>query len=386
VIARADAVVVGAGIVGAACARALSLAGLGVVVLERGTIAAGTSGRGEGNLLVSDKLPGPELDLARLSLRLWRELAEELDDGFELEPKGGLVVSAADPALRSLRDVAARQAKAGVEVRPLAASELAEFEPELAPSAGGIFYPEDLQLQPIRATAALLADARRHGAEVLTGTAVEGFDRGRDGALKVVRTGRGPIATPVAVNAAGVWSAAVAELAGARLDVEPRRGYVLVTEPLPPLIAHKVYAASYVEDIARSSERLQVSTVIEGTPAGPILIGASRELVGFDERPEVTAWRRIAAAALEFFPGLASARIIRVYHGFRPFSPDGLPLIGPDPGLPGLWHATAHEGAGIGLAPATAALVAAGVLGSPPPLDPTPFAPGRAGAAGKGAM
>jgi glycine/D-amino acid oxidase-like deaminating enzyme len=177
----------------------------------------------------------------------------------------------------------------------------------------------------------------------------------------------------------------VAELAGSRLAVRPRRGYVLVTEPLPPLIAHKVYAASYVEDVASSSEQLQVSTVIEGTPAGPILIGSSRELVSFDERPQVAAWRRIAAAALELFPILSRARIVRAYHGFRPFTPDGLPLIGPDPELPGLWHASGHEGAGIGLAPATAALVAAGVTGAAPPLDPAPFAPDRAAASQRAA-
>jgi glycine/D-amino acid oxidase-like deaminating enzyme len=381
VIARADAVVVGAGIVGAACARALCRAGLDVVVLERGAIAAGSSGRGEGNLLVSDKLPGPELDLARLSLQMWRGLDEELGGGFELEPKGGIVVAATDPALRALRDLAARQASAGVEARSIGAAELAELEPELAPSAGGVLYPEDLQLQPIRATAALLADARRHGVEVLTDTALEGFDREGDGSLVGVRTARGPIATRTVVNAAGVWSAAVAGLAGSRLEVKPRRGYVLVTEPLPPLIFHKVYAAGYVEDVASSSEDLQVSTVVEGTPAGPVLIGSSRELVGFDERPSPTAWRRIAAGALELFPRLATVRIVRVYHGFRPFSPDGLPFIGADPEVPGLWHASGHEGAGIGLAPATAALVTAGVLGTEPPLDPAPFAPGRPTAA-----
>lgn len=374
---RADAVVIGAGIVGAACARALAAGGLRVTVVERGTIASGSSGRGEGNLLVSDKPPGPELDLARASLDLWRRLGEELPDGFELERKGGLVVAGAADAHEALLGFAAGQRAAGVEARPVAAAELGELEPQLAPSAGGVFYPEDMQLQPIRATAALLADARRRGAKVLTGAAVTGFARAGDGTLAAVETAAGPIATPVVVNAAGVRSAAVAKLAGSRLEVRPRRGYVLVTEPLPRLIAHKVYAASYVADIAGAADSLQVSTVIEGTPAGPILIGSSRELVGFDERPHVAAWRRIAAAALELFPGLRRVRVIRIYHGFRPFPPDGLPLIGRDPRVPGLWHAAGHEGAGIGLAPATGALIAAGVLGGDPPVDPTPFAPGR---------
>jgi glycine/D-amino acid oxidase-like deaminating enzyme len=383
--ATADVVVVGAGIVGAACARALARAGLKVTVVERGTIAAGSSSRGEGNILVSDKLPGPELELAQLSRRLWLELGEELDCDFELERKGGVVVAAGEPARGSLLGLAERQRRAGVEARPLDPAGLAELEPQLAPSAGGVHYPEDLQVQPIRAVAALLARARREGARVLTRTAVTGIVRAGDGAVEGVRTAAGTIAAPLVVNAAGVWSSEVAGLAGSRLGVRPRRGQVLVTEPLPPLVAHKVYAASYVDDVNSGEEGLQVSTVIEGTPSGTILIGSSRELVGFDERPGVEAWRRIAAAALELFPILAIARVIRVYHGFRPFSADGLPVIGPDPAVPGLWHASGHEGAGIGLAPATAALVAAGIVGGEPPLDPRPFRAGRDAPTGGGA-
>jgi D-hydroxyproline dehydrogenase subunit beta len=109
-----DVVVVGAGIVGSACAYFLARAGLTVVVVERGTVASGTTGAGEGNILVSDKEPGPELELARLSNRLWGELGEELGPAAELEPKGGLVV-AAGPEQRELLDTfAATQAAAGV--------------------------------------------------------------------------------------------------------------------------------------------------------------------------------------------------------------------------------------------------------------------------------
>ena len=90
----ADVVIIGAGIVGACCARACAQAGLDTVLVDRGAVASGTTGAGEGNILVSDKEPGPELDLALLSRHLWAEMAGDLGDSFELDPKGGLVVAA----------------------------------------------------------------------------------------------------------------------------------------------------------------------------------------------------------------------------------------------------------------------------------------------------
>jgi glycine/D-amino acid oxidase-like deaminating enzyme len=187
----------------------------------------------------------------------------------------------------------------------------------------------------------------------------------------------GTIATPAIVNAAGVWAPAVARLAGSDLPVAPRRGAILVTEPLAPLIRHKVYAADYVAAVSSAAEGLLVSPVIEGTPSGTILVGSSRERVGFDADVPVALLRALAAAAVALFPALAGVRALRAYHGFRPYCPDHLPVIGPDAAVPGLWHATGHEGAGIGLAPATAALVVAGLTATTPPIDPRPFDPGR---------
>jgi glycine/D-amino acid oxidase-like deaminating enzyme len=169
----------------------------------------------------------------------------------------------------------------------------------------------------------------------------------------------------------------VAELAGVSLPVEPRRGFVLVTEPLPVVVRHKVYAADYVADVASGSADLQSSAVIEGTPAGTILIGASRERVGFDRTFSLPALRRLASQAIALFPFLATVTLLRAYRGFRPYSPDHLPIIGPDPRVPGLFHACGHEGAGIGLAPATGLLMAQLLTGSQLPIDPTPFRPER---------
>ncbi|MEW2529646.1 FAD-binding oxidoreductase [Streptomyces sp. NPDC047071] len=372
-----DVIVIGAGVVGAACAYYAARAGLHVTVIDRGPVAGGTTGAGEGNLLVSDKEPGPELDLALLSTRLWRELADALPPRIEYETKGGLVVAADAHDLASLREFAARQARSGVAADEVPGDRLRDLEPHLAPGLAGAFhYPQDAQVQPALAAAQLL----RAGGErvrLRLGEEVTGVLTGSGGRVRGVRTPAGEVHAPHVVNAAGTWGGEVARLAGAPLPVLPRRGFVLVTEPLPRVVRRKVYAADYVADVASGSAALQTSAVVEGTPAGPVLIGASRERVGFDRSLSVAALRRLAAQAVRLFPVLATVRAMRTYAGFRPYLPDHLPAIGPDPRAPGLLHACGHEGAGIGLAPATGRIVAALLGGGVLPLDVKPFRPER---------
>jgi len=372
-----DVVVVGAGIVGSACAYFLARAGLTVAVVERGAVASGTTGAGEGNILVSDKEPGPELDLALLSNRLWRELSEELGPAAELEPKGGLVVAAGLRQREHLDMFAATQAAAGVQTRPVAPDDLPELEPHLAEGlAGGVFYPQDMQVQPMMAAALLLRLARDLGADVHLRTEVTGVQTAA-GRVTGVRTSHGALAAGQVVNAAGPWAGDLASLAGLRLPVLPRRGFIVVTEPLPVLIRHKVYTADYVANVASGSAGLETSTVIEGTAGGTVLIGASRERVGFDRSSSLRVVGMLAAQAMRLFPVLAEARAIRFYRGFRPYCPDHLPVIGADDRLPGLLHACGHEGAGVGLAPVTGHLIAQIAAGQAPSLPLAPFGPGR---------
>ena len=374
-------VVIGAGIVGAACAYYLSRDGHRVTVLDRGAIAGGTSSRGEGNLLVSDKGPGPELELALYSSRLWREIGDDVGPGrIELEAKGGVVVAASSQALSALQAFAHRQRAAGVETVVADPTDLVELEPLISPDlAGGVSYPQDLQVQPVLAVAALLRAARSAGATVRRDTEVVGALPGGPSRSEPggVLTTAGPIVADVVINAAGTWSTEVARRLGGAVPVLPRRGFVLVTEPLPPLIRHKVYSADYVANVASGSEGLETSAVVEATPGGPVLIGASRERVGFDSRLRVDVVRMLAGQAIAIFPFLSDVALMRVYHGFRPYCPDHLPVIGPDPRVPGLWHACGHEGAGVGLAPATGALIADLVAGRPSAVDPEPFAAHR---------
>jgi glycine/D-amino acid oxidase-like deaminating enzyme len=138
-----------------------------------------------------------------------------------------------------------------------------------------------------------------------------------------------------------------------------------------------VYFADYVADVASDSEALQASPVVEGTPSGTVLIGATRERVGFDRTWSPDAIHRLAADAVRLFPFLADVVALRAYRGFRPYCPDHLPVIGPDPRAPGLWHACGHEGAGIGLSAGTGKLIAQALAGEKPGLDLTPFVPDR---------
>ncbi|TMR22143.1 FAD-binding oxidoreductase [Nonomuraea turkmeniaca] len=372
-----DVIVVGAGVVGAACAYYAARAGLDVTVIDRGPVAGGTTGSGEGNVLVSDKEPGPELELAVLSNRLWRTLAGH--GGFEFEAKGGLVVAETSEIQRRLVDLAAKQ---DVEHAVVPAGALRDYEPHLAPGlAGGVFYPQDAQVQPMLAAATLL----KHGADkygrgtlrLRLGVGVTGFIRSGE-RVTGVRTTHGDVLGGAVVNAAGTWGGEVAALAGVRLPVLPRRGFILVTEPLSePLIRHKVYTAAYVTNVASDSAGLETSAVVEGTVAGTVLIGASRERVGFDRTTSVPVLARLAGQAVALFPVLRGVRVIRSYCGFRPYCPDHLPVIGADPRVPGLYHACGHEGAGIGLAPATGHLLAQVLSGARPDLDLSPFRPDR---------
>ena len=372
-----DIIVIGAGIIGAATAFFATRAGLTVTIIERDLPASGTSSRCEGNILVSDKELGPELELTRLSLDLWHGELAEFGALWELERKGGIIVASKESSLASLDRFSTSQRNFGIQSNRLDPAQLRDLEPNITDRAlGAALYPEDSQVQPILAASHLLRLAREAGAELLVRTPVTAMLR--DGERVIgVRTPRGDVHADAIVNATGTWAGDLGRLAGVDVPVLPRRGYVLVTERLPTMVHHKVYAAEYVDNVGSSDAGLQASPVVEGTPAGTILIGSSRERVGFESAVSTDALRTIARNAVSLFPFLARTRILRHYHGCRPYCPDHLPVIGPDPRAPGLWHAAGHEGAGIGLAAGTGKVLAQALSGQHTSVSLTPFRPER---------
>mgnify|MGYP002640545716 CR=1 FL=1 len=363
----ADAIIIGGGIIGASCAYHLSQRGLSVHIIERDFPASGTSRACDGLILQWDKLPGTELALGLASQQLWQELGSQFGAEIGFEQAGTIFIAEQADQLDagSLKAYALRDAGQHAEV--LTPRELRELEPELAPDlAGGVLFPDDLQVDPRRATLAMLAAAQRRGAQIHSEEPVLDLQRAPDGdqAITGVITPGGSIAAPHVICAAGVWSAEIAQLAGLNIPIQPRKGHILVSDIRPKKIHHPLLEGGYATTVQSAAEDVQVALVAEMTASGSLLLGSSREFAGFDRRVSLAVIQAIAQRAVRFLPGLKHSSVIRSYVGLRPWSPDHLPLIGPTSGALGFYLASGHEGAGIGLAPITGKLIADWITGA----------------------
>lgn len=364
----ADVVIIGGGIIGASCAYFLSEKGLDVHLLERHFPASGTSRACDGLVLLWDKTPGAELALAKQSLNLWNQLNENLEADFGFERAGTILLAEEDAQLTAGREKAEMIRRNGQRAEILDSHALQSLEPELAPDlAGGVLFPDDLQVDPRRATLAMLAAAREKGLTLHTETEVLEIKRGpdRDRSVRAVVTSNGEISTPTVICAAGAWSRSVAQLAGVDIPIKPRKGHILVTAKTPGFIHHPLLEGAYVTTVQSASDDLQVALVAEMTGTGTMLLGSSRQFVGDDRSVSIEVIQAIAQRANRFLPRLAHTKVIRSYAGLRPWSPDHLPIIGPVQSVPGFYIASGHEGAGICLAPITGKIIADWVADAP---------------------
>ena len=360
-----SAIVVGAGIVGAACAEALAEAGCHVTVLESAFPGAGATGAAMGHLVVMDDSEA-QFALTSYSRRLWTERAASLPPGVEDDGCGTLWVAADEEEMEHVRKKAAFHEARGERAEVLDAAALRDAEPGLRTGlVGALHVPGDRVLYPPAAARIFLERARRLGAKVWAGLRVEAIEPGR-----ARYCGGRSLEADVVVNAAG----AEAPCLTPGLPIVPRKGHLVITDRYPGFLRHQVVELGYLKS-AHALTRESVAFNVQPRKTGQVLVGSSRELVGWDASINRPLLARMLRGAAEFLPALPQLRALRTWVGFRPATPDKLPLVGM--WEPGLWVAAGHEGLGIATAPGTARLLADLVLGRSPAIDPLPFDPRR---------
>jgi len=363
----AEVIVVGGGIIGTSVAFFAAKRGHKVTVLERQTFSSGASGACDGMLFLQTKNPGPHLELALRSVALYGTLKDELDLDIEYMPSGGMGIIENETQAELMQHTLEQQRSSGLKVELLDIREARKLEPLLGEHLWGATYcAADAQVNPLLVTRAFSRAARRLGANVRLG--VQASDLlWEGGRVRGVQTDKGPIYGDCVVNATAIWASTLTAKYGYNPPIVPRRGQILVTEPLPPgTIRHILLCACYLTakhhpellNMAERQHRLGVGLIVEQTATGGLLLGSTREFVGFDRRTTMAGVEAIARHICENMPALGKVNVIRAFAGLRPRTPDGMPILGPVESLPGLLMAAGHEGDGIALAPVTGEIIA----------------------------
>ena len=356
----ADVVIIGAGVIGGSIAYHLSLRKIGVVLLDKAGLGSGTSGACSGHIFLQSKRPGPHLRLAMESEKRFHTLQRELDFDIEYQDRGGMIVIENEKELAGLRLLVEDQKRTGLPVSLLQGDQAREMEPSLSEDiAASTFCPLDGQVNPLHLTLAFIKAAKRMGAKVFPHAEVMDMRLGGK-RVAAVRTKFGDIEAGIVINAAGAMAPQIAKMVNLHVPIKPRRGQLLVTEAVPPILHRPLLSARYITDkyetTGSASEGTGVS--IEQTCNGNFLLGSTREFVGFDRRTTWEGTRRIAERTTRIIPELRKMHIIRTFSGLRPHTPDGLPVLGRVEGIDGFLMAAGHEGDGIALSPATGQLMA----------------------------
>lgn len=381
-----DVVVVGGGIIGAACAFELARAGASVTLLEKDELAAGASGR---NLGFVDPPRDPALvAMARSSVRIYLGVTADppVPVHFDREPIGTLTVALDDAGVEAIRDEASQAVAIGTRVERLDGERARELEPSLAPEVVEAWLlDEGRRVDPLALTVCLAHLARDHGATISHHLPVRRLVTNGDRVTGVV-TDDGLIGADTVVLAAGPWSTALLRPLGIRLPVAGVRGWLVHLAPPEPLVRHWIEGAartlfrSDVEPVtgrafAEADVPGDVGPMIQPAPDGSVLAGTSREPAITADPFELKIPRRLMRETIRLVPALAEAPVVATWSGVRPMSPDERPLIGVL--RDGLLVATGHGSEGVILGGGTAKQVAALVLGEEPPFDPSTFDPMR---------
>jgi glycine/D-amino acid oxidase-like deaminating enzyme len=367
-----DVVIIGAGIMGCASAYFLSKAGLKVRLIDRGAIGSGASKAGMMHVVTWEE-PAIHLSLAAESRLLYAELSETLPLDIQYRQTGSIAVVEQAEGYELFANMIQRLQAGGLSCRMLSAQDLLEMEPNISPQvAGGAFFPNDAQVNPLLATLALAQAAQALGAVIEPFTAVTGFEiSAQRKGLTAVLTSKGRLPTQNVVIAAGAWSAEVGKLAGIEIPIKPRKGTLVVTAPVADdfMNCKVILAAGYMESVKTGlGSGISAAANIQQARNGNLVLGSSRQFVDYDDRVDPQVAALILRRCLTLFPGLAKVPAIRMWAGFRPYTPDNLPIISPVEGLAGMYIAAGHEGIGITEGPITGKLISQLVTGQTPAI------------------
>ncbi|BBU29406.1 hypothetical protein BTHE68_31400 [Burkholderia sp. THE68] len=358
----ADVIVVGAGIVGAACAAEFAGHGLNVEVLDARGIGGGATAAGMGHIVVMNDSPA-EFALARASREAWLALGAELRERDAFSRCGTLWIAEDEEELDAARTMRDAFATAGVRAQLLDRAALREAEPAVSHAMqGGLLIDDDAIVYAPAAAQWLLTCSGR--IRVSTDCAVRAVDADDTHASVMLANGERRTAAHVVV-ANGLAAADL--IAGVRL--EAKKGHLLITDRYSGTLHHQVLELGYIKS-AHHARGTSVAFNAQPRPTGQLLIGSSRQFGTVDPAVEIDVLAAMLARATRYLPGIGALNAVRAWTGFRAATADGLPLIGParHPG-DRLWLATGHEGLGVTTSLGTAKLIAAQMLGEPVLFD-----------------
>lgn len=362
---KTDIVVIGGGVIGASITYYLSKRGKKVILVEKKDFAFGSSGACDQMIFLQTKNPGIHLELAIESKKMYKNLEKELNHPIEFQTIGGMVLIETEDQMRVMKEFVKRQKETGLNVEILDIKDGTKIQEGLSPDLVGTTYsPDDAHVNSLELIKGYIKKAVTFGAEVLVNTEVIGI-RTKNGKVKGVETTKGTIGCEVLVNAAGSWAPVIGEMIGLDLPIRPRRGQIILTEEVPPYIKHDIISANYITakySLDRSFDndvlgKLGVGLAISQNHRGNIFIGATREFAGYNTETTREGIRRILKHAGKLIPGIVNFNIIRTFAGLRPYTPDGLPIIGYVDEVEGFFIAAGHEGDGICLSPVTGKIV-----------------------------
>ena len=368
-----DVAVIGAGIVGAACAYEMASSGLRVTVVEPNEVVSGSTNLGYGSLSIADDAPGL-FELTRHGLFLWNQLAEYLPEDCAYRRGGSIWIASSEADFDRAFQRAQLFNQQGVHAELLDGRHVAEAEPALSHRvAGGLYIPDEGWLLPGRAAEFLLQLALQKGAKIIGQKAIQLHDH------EVKLADETILYAGNIVNAAGIDATGLTP----ELPLEFSKGHLMAVQSETTCTRHQISAMTPLHDA-----QLDVTVRFEArqTSNGEVRIGSSHQAIisadsavkvdaGLKVEPKIIA--AILRQAIDMIPAIGSAHPLRSWAGLRSAGTDGLPLIGPIPGRDGILAATGHAGYGATAALSTAKLIADEILSRTPAIDPNPYRPDR---------